>query len=90
MSWKSKEYVTRDRAETTDSRWEDRIATFRFFVDSERRIHKRTTYSILDFLGDCGGVYESVFLLGSFVHMIFSIDTFPIKLLDNHFKVQNS
>ena len=50
-------------------------------------IHKRKIYGVLDFLADSGGVYGSLFLLGSILHFIVTQDILSIKLLEGHFKV---
>ena len=42
---------------------------------------------MLDFLGDAGGVYESIFLFGSFLSFLVSLDALSVKLIDGFFRV---
>lgn len=60
-------------------------ATFSF--DSKLVIHQRKSYGFLEFLGDAGGIYESVYIIGSVLHVLLSSNSLAIKILENHFKV---
>ena len=62
------------------------LLNIRMNLSSKQVIQHRQTYGILDFLGDSGGLYESVFLIGAFLHFLVSSDTLSIKMLDRHFK----
>ena len=42
----------------------------------------------MDFLADSGGIYESLFLLGSFLHLMVSKGILSIKLLEEHYKIK--
>ena len=58
----------------------------KFYLSTKRVIQNRRVYSFLDFLGDTGGLYESIFLIGNFIHLVFSFNILSVKLLENHFK----
>ena len=59
----------------------------RFYLDTKQVIQKRKIYGVMDFLADSGGVYGSLYLLGSFLHFLVSQDALSIKLLEGHFKI---
>ena len=46
----------------------------KFYLSTKRVIQNRKVYSLMDFLGDSGGLYESIFLIGTFIHFVFSSD----------------
>ena len=58
-----------------------------FKLSSKKIIHKRQTYSYLDFLGDAGGMYESVFIIGGFLNLLISANSQSFLLLRSHFQV---
>jgi hypothetical protein len=41
-----------------------KIAGFSVFRDLDRTLYQRSTYDLLDFFGDIGGIVKSVLLLG--------------------------
>jgi hypothetical protein len=41
-----------------------KIAGFSLFRDLDRTLYQRSTYDLLDFFGDIGGIVKSVLLLG--------------------------
>ena len=82
INFESIDRTQRDRGDSLS------LLNVRFLMDSKLVIHTRKTYGILEFLGDLGGVYESLFLFGSFLHLIISQDALSIKLLEDHFKIE--
>ena len=85
LNWDSAEY---EKSMVVDD--DSSILRIAFYLDSKLVIHKRKIYGLLDFLADSGGVYESLFLLGSFLYFLLSEDILSIKLLEEHYNVTES
>ena len=55
----------------------DRVATNRYvymviFLGDKKFYHQRNVYDYMAFLGDLGGIAESMFFIGIFVHFCFT------------------
>jgi len=48
----------------------DELKTFHFNLGEKLIIHKRQVYNSLDFLGDAGGVFGSMMLIGKVLHYL--------------------
>ena len=81
MSLESEELVSYDNEDNSH------YLRVTFKLGTRQVIHKRKIYGLMDFLADSGGVYGSLFLLGSVLHFIVTQDILNIKLLQGHFKV---
>jgi len=57
-------------------------------VDFAETKTQRTVYSIMDWLGDVGGLYDALRLLASLVLIIFQSKLFQIKLVTSIFSKQ--
>lgn len=44
----------------------------RIYLGDRVYIHKRNVYDFLEFLGDSGGMYESMMIFGTAVHLLIS------------------
>ena len=57
------------------------------FLGDKQFIHKRNVYDFMMFLGDAGGVYGSMIIIGSVLHILFSANEQSIQLLKYYFRV---
>jgi len=57
-------------------------------LKSEQKVYKRKVYSLLDMIGDVGGLHEALFLLGSFLLHSYNACMFDLALVGNLFKFQ--
>ena len=44
------------------------------FLGDKKIIHKRNVYDFMMFLGDTGGVYESMMRIGAILYMLISVN----------------
>ena len=54
-----------------------------------KEIQIRQVIGIMQFLGDAGGIYSSVFMIGAAVNLIFSGKDSSLQLIKHHFIVNN-
>ena len=66
---------------------QDKFLKISFHLGDKYIIHKRKVYSSMDFLGDAGGVYGSMMLIGYALQYLFVSNEEPQQLLKYYFKV---
>lgn len=57
-------------------------------VDQNYDSYERTAYTFLDWLSDCGGVFESISLIGLLVTFIFTKQMFYSSLISKIYKTK--
>ena len=60
-----------------------------FELDQNFVVTDRQVYSVLDWLGDIGGLVESLFFIGGIVLMVFNYTYFDFLITSHLFKVRS-
>ena len=57
-------------------------------LKGEQKLYKRKVYSLLDMMGDIGGLHDALFLLASFLIGSYNASMFDLALVRKLFKFQ--
>jgi hypothetical protein len=57
-------------------------------LKGEQKLYKRKVYSLLDMMGDIGGLHDALFLLASFLIGSYNASMFDLAVVRNLFKFQ--
>ena len=58
-------------------------------INLDRRRIQRSVYSLLDWIGDVGGLLEAMFVILSVLIVIYQYKTFEIYMIQNLFKLKS-
>ena len=64
-----------------------KIMQVQIFLGDKHVIQQRQVYDIMAFLGDVGGIYGSMMLIGTAIHSLISSEEISSHMLSKYFKV---
>ena len=67
---------------------ENTIKTVEFLAHSHTKIYQRSVYSLLDFIGDVGGLFDGLKMIGQNLLFPFTSFNFTMKLLAQLFTIR--
>ena len=64
--------------------------TLEISLKNEEKVFKRTVYSLLELVGDIGGLYDGLLFITSFFLRYYNASMFEQKLVETLFKFQKT